>query len=410
MLMATLALLTIIAATVAIRFLRQPVNGLEQQPINDSRALNQSLLEEARMRLIVGALKNEKTPGALPCPDATETNKGSYSFCTQAEARTAARFPYADNDVPVLTNPAPAAQTPIKDSADECVWYAVSPAFLKHIDNAIRRWSATYQFPINPENFGNLTLNNQPVVAVLLAPGKPIHEQSYAQEGMPLSETERVNNIPCNTGTGSAFLERLDSANNAGKIGIFADSGAPTAINLATGLCTRKASIAKPENIGAACNNDTIVPIRRDDLMKPLILEVLTRLTAPAKWKKAGSEPEVLIPDAVPGLLSVMKESPPGTLDEIRTTDSAKPRKFDVALFGDDITNDPVHSKTNCFKSIGDGAKEDFRPLWLCANEWYKFIDSDGISLLTIWLDRKNRKGFRCSIDLADVSRTITCS
>lgn len=402
-LIAVLALLAVIGTVAAIRFIKNPVNDFEQQSINDERSINQAYLEEARLRLIASAIQQNSNPGALPCPD--RTNQGWESSCNADQARQAQRFPYGDAGVPMLPMPTSGGKLPVKDNAGECAWYALSPSFRKsNVPVGSRSLSKPDMQPLNPDNYGSLKLNNQTVIAVLIAAGNPIRDQSYAQSGGSLNQNERALNTPCNTGLPTAFIEPLGVPNSTSTAGVFADSATPTAIDKSSNLCTSRASILEPENIGAACNNDVVVAIKRDDLMKPLIREVLTRLVAQQVQNSSGEE---LIPSATPGLVVLLAGKPASSLKKIR---DAGPHAFDTLVFGSYIKGEGVPEANGCFRSSGSNASYDPRPLWLCANDWYSFIEHDGANTLSISLDRARSNSFKCSTNLTDATRKVVCS
>ncbi|MDB5800390.1 MAG: hypothetical protein JWL63_1329 [Rhodocyclales bacterium] len=348
-LIATLAILMALGVAFAIKFAQATQRDFDQPAIEDYRAAALNTLEQARVRLLVEALEpsNDK-PGELTCPD--RNNSGLGSSCSAVNARTAGLFPY--NDAKPLPDATP--RSPIKDIAGECIWYALSPSFRNSLSEGSRKITTPDQLPVNPANLGSLLYNGNNVVAVLIAPGGPLS----AQKTHRCSDNgDCVAGCPLPASYAAMYLESLEGNNNAGSTGAFADAAFPSAIKKSLSTCALKTSILDPDDRGDPCSNDVVLPIRSSDIMKPLIRVVLQKLAT-----------DVSGINAVTGLNSRLSGYVASTtLDTVRNAD---PHGFDEEVFVD-IKGSASPEANGCFDSTGGS---DPRPLWLCANQWYRFM------------------------------------
>lgn len=405
------ALITILAFLLLASsvYLARRLPGTEEKLVQklrrDERQTAQEALETAKARLIALALSNTGTPGAFPCPDYLNNGKDN-STCASYAIQPPGRNPYvkAPSSAQSQFNMTPPPMQTTRRRKQECLWYAISPSFGSWINNQNRTTTPPASKPgqgqLNPDNPGDLHYNDVPVVAVLIAPGDALGAQTRQASLSPSW---------CTRGEVADYLETLyrpasGQRNNADSKGLFTDSRSVTIQNKATGFCQSQTELntALDEADGAECHNDVILPVTRDDLMRPLIKEILQRLVAN---EVRDSFNEILIPAALPGLMSQLAGKPSSSLDEIRQAEPGKgsdPNAFDAALFGKDNLQ-RLTGAMDCTRSIGIGRRYDSRPLWLCANGWYRFIDYDADKqTLSISLDKDKPTRFTCRVFLSD--------
>jgi hypothetical protein len=122
-------------------------------------------LREAREALIQHAVWEDSSPGALLCPDLD--NDGASDSC--GPQTLLGRFPWKTVGI-----------APPRDGAGECLWYALSPGARSALKTDTRGGT---QPALNPAFTGELGLAEagktaQPVIAVLIAPERPLAGQS----------------------------------------------------------------------------------------------------------------------------------------------------------------------------------------------------------------------------------------
>src|SRR5258706_867849 len=125
---------------------------------------NATVLAAARDALIGFAAKHATLPGALPCPDTN--NDGSGDTSGSSCVAYLGRLPWKQLGLPDL-----------RDSASECLWYAVSPLFRTALGAASRSPASN---PLNYNSAGQITVFDasgaalpapaNPVIAVIIAP------------------------------------------------------------------------------------------------------------------------------------------------------------------------------------------------------------------------------------------------
>ncbi len=200
-----LILLSAIAAFVAVRTLRT-FGGFElQASIRTDKAL---LL--ARDAVIAYAAWEDSSPGSLLCPDFDNNGVADLNCSSHAVGR----LPWKTLGI----------EMPL-DGSGECLWYAISPRARNNIAPASRGSGGTIP-AMNPSYLGDLTLRDsttgmsQPVVAVIIAPGRPLSGQSRT-----------ATTTGCNGGGANAFLESRGGINNAAGGPGFITGMADTAFN-----------------------------------------------------------------------------------------------------------------------------------------------------------------------------------
>jgi type II secretory pathway pseudopilin PulG len=123
-------------------------------------------LAMAKQALVGYAASDADMPGVLPCPDTD--NDGTADAPCGAKGTTAiGRLPWKTLDLPAL-----------RDSAGECLWYAVSGNF--------KNSGTSAPDSINSDSPGTLAITNtsgasiaaaNTVTAIIFAPGKPLEGQ-----------------------------------------------------------------------------------------------------------------------------------------------------------------------------------------------------------------------------------------
>ncbi|MDO6388289.1 MULTISPECIES: hypothetical protein [unclassified Uliginosibacterium] len=423
-LLAMLALLLALGAAWTVSAVNSPLQDFAQRSTSDLRSRQLEALEEARMRLIDRAVFGGKSqaanPGAMPCPDTDNNGIGADGtpalggwgslLCSPSEAQTAGRFPY--RDLPVLNSSR--SETAAKDANDECVWYAISPVF-RSMNVTERLKDTGDKAPINPDTKSVIQVNGKPVMALLIAPGAPLLTQAGS----------RSTATPCSSGKTKAFLDSLDDISNAagkdsGSISYYADSASVTALNTSTGKCMPRSAITDSSKIGGECSNDVILPVTRADIMKPLLREVLERL-ANETGTDTSPAPTQIGSCSASSTKSIDKIIPASSSGTLATLRSKNPACFDFTAFGgmtltetkikngvSTTTLAEVDSGSGCYDS--DSTQT---PLWLCANDWYRFINYDSTGSapkLSIKLDASDPASYRCSISLnSDSPRKALC-
>lgn len=347
---AILALVLVASLVYVGRRFANATPRVEQDSIDQHRNSSFVTLEQARDALIIYTLtKTKNTPGSLLCAD-YDNNGSSDGLCTSKTAPTPARFPYKTLGF----------AAPLLDDAGECIWYALSPSYRISLDTADRDATDISQLPINPDNFGSLTYAGKQVVAVLMAPGPALEGQHRIEAASG-----------CSSGAPTDFLDPFLTTNNASPVNAtFADAKGPTAFSATKNQCMLASTISDPSDRGALCNNDVVLPITRDDIMRPLIRMVLQQLT---------SSHEATLRDLIQSQGS-------GKLSQLRAaTLTSGVYQFDKQLF--DVDNGCTPPDNN-YKTTAS---------WLCKNNWYDYIDADATSnTLSITLDVASGGHYAC--------------
>lgn len=129
------------------------------------------VLEQARAALLAWSRRHTQRPGSLPCPDLNGDGL--------AEPTTAGNCPNALGRFPWKTL---GFQRPLRDRADELLWYAISPSLR---DDPLAQ-------PLNLAREAQLSLDGTTgVAALLIAPGRALPSQSERPSG-PQTPSTRV--------------------------------------------------------------------------------------------------------------------------------------------------------------------------------------------------------------------------
>lgn len=274
------AVLLILAAIIVIGVSWMMITALNAaQRTTSSREHNTRVLAEAKAALIAwmaaNALDNsDDNPGRLPCPqawgDVGGDNEGrAASTCT---ATAAGWLPWRTLGVPKPY-----------DAHGSQIWYVVSPGW--HLPN-----SGT-KLTINSNTPGQLSLNGQSVVALLIAPGPPLNIAPNANQtaaGCTARTQSRSQNPPAFTPNP---LDYLDCQN-----GTTADNVFTTSV---------------VDNGSNAVFNDQVLALTAADIMPALeaaiarrielrIAPVLKTVYSTSTWGTNVSAANPLLPFAAP--------------------------------------------------------------------------------------------------------------
>ncbi|KAF7598781.1 MAG: hypothetical protein CGU29_10670 [Candidatus Dactylopiibacterium carminicum] len=181
-----LALLTLFLATIAAASASRLIL-LATDP--HAEALRSRIvLQEAREALMAYAALEDNSPGSLPCPDQNNDGWAESGIGTNpCNAPHIGRLPWKTLGLGRL-----------QDATGECLWYALSPDFRNTLQTSTRGQT---QARLNPETPGAIIHADTSVVAVLLAPGRPL---SHQQRSAPVG-------FSCNDGVSTDFLEALSA-------------------------------------------------------------------------------------------------------------------------------------------------------------------------------------------------------
>jgi len=152
--------------------------GKWRDPVTGTRNYNAEVLQQAKAALIgyvakeVLDLRNNDTPGLLPCPETLgspgTSNEGAASAASGckpsfASAKTVGRLPWRTLGVDKMV-----------DASSEPLWYAVSPNWV---------YDGTSNPIINSGTGGQLTVDGTgDIVAVIIAPGAPLLATANANQ------------------------------------------------------------------------------------------------------------------------------------------------------------------------------------------------------------------------------------
>lgn len=228
---ASLIMLMFILTIAAMAYLATSLSGSDIQTAN--RIKTATALAQAKAALIGWSVGHASMPGALPCPD--NTNSGSAGSCS---ANTAlGRLPWKTLGIGDL-----------RDDSGECLWYALSPVFRNTISVSTRGGS---QPALNSTTSGSITLLNKdgtafasPVIAVIFAPGAPLTGQDRDGGGSVSI-----------CGGNTAATNYLDTANN---------------VNNATGNHVSGNNYTFTMGDNSSSFNDRLIYITAEDLYQPL--------------------------------------------------------------------------------------------------------------------------------------------
>jgi hypothetical protein len=199
-------------------------------------------LAEAKAALIGWSTGHATMPGALPCPD--DSNTGVSGGCNTGFIGHLPWKTLGIND--------------LRDGSGECLWYALSPEYRNNITVASR-----ISTPINSSIPGTITVKGadgtnfpspvNPVIAVIIAPGAPLAVQNRTSAG---STVCGGNFLPSN------YLDTAQGVNNS------TGNHVPLSNNYT--FIT-----------GAASNafNDRLIYIKAEDLYGPVRKRIADELT-----------------------------------------------------------------------------------------------------------------------------------
>ena len=275
------AALMLLAAIVVLGVTWMMITALSNasQRTASTREHNARVLKEAKTALIAwmaaNALDNaDDNPGKLPCPQAWGDVGGSMegragSVCA---APAAGWLPWRTLGIPKLF-----------DAYGNQLWYAVSPGW--HLP------SAATKLTINSNTAGQISLDGQAVVALLIAPGPALNIAPNAGQitaGCTARTQSRSQNPPAFTPNP---LDYLDCHNGTTADNVFASSVVDNASN--------------------AVFNDQVLAVTAADVMPALeaaiakrielrIVPVLKAVYSTPTWGSTVSVANPLLPFAVP--------------------------------------------------------------------------------------------------------------
>lgn len=156
-----------------------------------ARRISADALDSARQALIAHAAWEDSSPGALLCPDFD--NDGISDAC--GPQSPPGRLPWRTLGI-----------SPPRDGAGECLWYALSGGARSALKPSSR---GANQPRLNPAYPGELSVvgeqgGAQTVIAVLIAPGRPLPGQQRREAGKP-----------CRDGAPADFLDAVGGRDNA---------------------------------------------------------------------------------------------------------------------------------------------------------------------------------------------------
>lgn len=339
----------------------------------EQQAMALQQLNAAKTALIAHAAADSNTPGTLG-----RQMDGAGAEITDEQKSQ-------DSDEPRRLGTAGLGLRPAHDTQTECLWYALSPSFRDGMSNDDRSPAKPALLPLNPGNYGSITVRDTPqsaprqVVAVLIDPGPVLPGQA---------RTGGTGN-GCHGGNWPDFLETWDAQSRS-----FTLSG----LNGST--------------------NDAIVTISRNELFYPVLRRVLQSFNAGAgeqaglRWYLARNGKN---------LVDLLDLSQPASTDKPASrlrrgtsitcsTQSGAPPCFDqqfaaanINLVNEGASNCPALVAQDGSKSYGNAAS------WLCYNDWYSYLEykidnkDDGNpandeATLSLVLNRGTPQAFGCAL------------
>jgi hypothetical protein len=227
----------------AMYYMVSALNAATQRTAAD-RVSNAQVLYLAKQALIGWVAANvldssENNPGKLPCPqawgDVGSSNEGrAAATCAQPAIGW---LPWRTLGLPLM-----------RDAAGEQLWYAISPGW--HLPNGSTLLS------INSDTAGQLVLDGQTVVALIVAPGRALNiapDAAQLAAGCVARNQSRATNLPavapnvldyleCANGSAADYTYATNVVNNAVNA-VFNDQVA--AVTVADILPALEAAIAK---------------------------------------------------------------------------------------------------------------------------------------------------------------------
>jgi len=241
---AALIFIVLILALSVTTYLVTNLQGLGLKAMRQDKTM--LALQEAKAVLIGSSLMSSTMPGALPCPDAT--NSGVKGACSASNY--IGRFPWKTLGF-----------GDTRDGSTECLWYAISPVFRDTVATSSRNAANA----INSNTPGTITIKDASgaivasgVIAVIISPGSAFSGQSRMGSGAQVCSG---NNVASN------YLDSLSGINNA--------TGNISGNNL-TFISTQETSSF----------NDRLIYVTQEDLYKPLrkriVREIMGKVEIPA--------------------------------------------------------------------------------------------------------------------------------
>lgn len=160
------------------------VSSLSVTALRNAREENTAVaLAQAREALIgyaitYGDTHTGQVHGYLPCPDTNGSNgEGSSPLgsCGSKNVSQLGRLPWRTLGL-----------APLRDGDGECLWYAVSGTYKNNPQTGLMNWDTNGQLQAFTTNGTRLDSNNNQVVAVIFAPGRPQGAQNRSGSSAPL--------------------------------------------------------------------------------------------------------------------------------------------------------------------------------------------------------------------------------
>ncbi|MDQ8021646.1 MAG: hypothetical protein REI94_07390 [Moraxellaceae bacterium] len=312
----------------------------------DIRAQRDTLraLRDAKLALIAHALSEDNTPGTLPCPtsDLDGSLDNSVPGCSNATTDVAGRLPWFKLGLMAS-----------RDGDGECLWYVVSAAY-KNMGNVRDRGDS--RDALNPVITSSLRLDGSVVTqpaALLIAPGRALGGQGALRGTATQYE--------CVGGPASAFLDS-DGTSNADGDAFYVTAVSTTAFN------------------------DTVMPISREELLRPVLRRVLVTLASDAP------SPDATSPSIRDELQIRMGSLGNGTVADLRNASNS--HQFDLRLH-------PLAESVSGSACPYDGTQKQ-AVSWLCFNGWYAFMDYSAMNqTITLSMDRTDPTAYACTMSVS---------
>ena len=191
-----LLILAFFLALVATGYVVQSLDSVQIKNERDKKTTTS--LAEAKTALIGWSAKNTTMPGTLPCVDSN--NGGSAVNSGQNCTLYIGHFPWKTLEI-----------SDLRDGDGECLWYAVSPLYrnvITVLNRPINQINNTVPGTITVKSANGVILPTpvNPIIAVIIAPGRPLVGQSHNNVGI----TQCGGNI-----TASNYLDSVNGVNNA---------------------------------------------------------------------------------------------------------------------------------------------------------------------------------------------------
>lgn len=141
--------------------------------------------------------------GILPCPEQSGSPGEGFSVgnCASTHESSLGRLPWKSLGV-----------SPLKDASGECLWYAVSGGFFNSPASPMTNDDTPGMFQVSAED-GSLIAGNTPesrVVAVIIAPGKPLSGQTRSSASAQIACQVSRDNV-----SATDYLDSHQGINNS---------------------------------------------------------------------------------------------------------------------------------------------------------------------------------------------------